>query len=178
MRRSTVLAVALVAALLLGACGNDTKADSTGSNDPNTVDVLTAPSLKNLVTKVLAAYKKDHPGTQFHVFTQDQPAITKSVDERKADIAVLPDVWLSKLTTQLTPRSFGRNLAVIAVATDNPHNITDLSVFAAGSGLRTHVSGVRSGFGDFMQPVLDKAGIVPDPASVSYGGEDQALQDV
>ena len=177
MRRAKFLVVAIVAAVVLAACGSS----DSSSNDPNTdarLTVYTPPQLEDVVNEIATAFEANNPGEPITIITEEQDAIVKSVADGAADIAVLPDVWLASSGADLDTGSFGRNLAVIAVPAGNPAGVTDTQVFAADSGQRTAVCGEDTPVGNFSLIVLANAGVTPDPATVAEGCEAEALAQI
>ena len=176
MRRAKFLVVAIVAAVVLAACGSS-DSSSEDTNATNRLTVYTAPQLEGIVNQVVEAFETENPGEPITIIVEDQTAILASVDDGNADIAVLFDTWLGS-RGGLNTGSFGRDLAVIAVPADNPAGVTDTQVFAADTSLRTKVCGEETPFGNFILGVLDNAGVTPDPATVDEGCEAEALAQI
>jgi ABC-type molybdate transport system substrate-binding protein len=178
MTRKTLVVGALVAALLLGACGSDKKASTTGSTPKaGGLVVNTVASLKTVVTSIVTAYNKNHPRAPFRVVVETQAVMKKAVATSKPQIAIDGNA-LRVLVKGAKKGSVGRNVAVIAVSTSNPHHVTNLNAFAATSGLKTKVCGAKSVIGNFSALVLGKAKIKPNPATVAFDCEAKALADV
>src|SRR5688500_6159755 len=177
MRRRGVVTIAIVAALVVSACGGDDKAAPTASSkDPNLVTVAAAPGLEPVLARVVDSFRRDQPFVQIQIGTQDHKALVATVTDKAADVAVLPDSWLEEVPSGLNLGSFGNNRAVIAVPSGNPANVSDVTVFAAGSGRRTAVCGDASSKLNLNLYVLAKAGIKPDPTTVGLGCQVDALQ--
>ncbi len=181
MTRKTLVVGVVVAALMLGACGSDKKGTTTGSTPKPAgkggLVVATVPSLKTVVTSIVTAYNKTHPRGQFRVVIENPGVMKKAVLKPAAQIAIDGNA-LKVLVKGAKKGSFGRNVAVIAVSTTNPHHVTDLKAFAATSGLKTKVCGAKSIVGNFTAFVLSKAKIKPDPSTVAFDCEAKALADV
>jgi ABC-type molybdate transport system substrate-binding protein len=177
MTRKTLVVGALVAALLLGGCGSDKKSGTPTGNSKGGLAVHTVPALKDIVTKIVTAYNKTHPRGQFHVVVETeaviQQAVTKPTPQVAIDTTALKDVVKGARTGTL-----GRNLAVIAVSTTNPHHVSGLTAFAATSGLKTKVCGPKTSLGNFTLVVLARAKIRPNPSAVAFDCEAKALADV
>ena len=178
MTRKTLVVGALVAALLLGGCGSDKKASTTG-NTPKAggLVVNTVASLKTVVSSIVTAYNKIHPKAPFRVVVQTPAVMKKAVATSKPQIAIDTNA-LKVLVKGAKKGSVGRNVAVIAVSKSNPHHVTGLTAFAATSGLRTKVCGSKFLAGNFTALVLSKAKIKPNPSTVAVDCEASALADL
>jgi ABC-type molybdate transport system substrate-binding protein len=182
MTRSTVVVVAVVAALVPSACSHSAKkaAPTRSTQAAGPVSVYTVAPLTDIVVKVIQAYNYNagHPGAPLTVTTETQQVIARSVASGKPAVVVLPGAWLKAMSGVSHTGSFGRSLAVIAVPAKNPRHVTDVKAFAAGSGLRTAVCGPSSVFGNLTLLVLRKAGVKPDPHTVGIDCQVKALQRV
>lgn len=177
MRRAKFLVVAIVAAVVLAACGSsDTSAEDT--NATNRLTVYTPPQLEDIVNELAAAYEAENPDAQLVIITGDQDSTTTAMENTDSGAAVIPNEWLAGLDDDLPTSSFGRSLVVIAVPANNPANVSDLQAFASTSGLRTAVCGEDTEFGNFTLSVLDNAGVTPDPNTIGEGCEAEALQQI
>jgi ABC-type molybdate transport system substrate-binding protein len=183
VKRSSVVAVAVVAALALGACGSSKKSGTTTTTKkgkPAGVVVYTIPQLKSVLTALVHAYNKANPKLPFRlpITTDTQRGVAGSVAQARAGVAVLPVTSLKKLAAGETKGTFGRNLAVIAVPAANPHHVSDLKSFASTSGLRTAACGPKTAFGNAPYALLIRAHITPSKGAVLFDCEAKVLQDL
>ena len=173
MNRYTVVVVSVVAALVLAACGSDKKPASLSPTESKTVTVTTLAQVKDVATKLAALFQHDHPGVTVTVTADTAGGITASVAKKTSEVAIATSATLKRATG-----SFGRDLAVIAVAAANPHHVANVKVFAANSGLKTAVCGETTSLGDFTVAVLTRSGVTPAPGTVHAGCEAKSVQQV
>ena len=179
MRHSKVLVLIVGAAIMLvGACGGDDSSSPDTTEEAASLSVYAAAAVEPIVDEIAAAFEAENPGVQVEVATQDQEPMRAAVAEGSADIAILPDGWLTEPVPEVETGSFARNTAVIVVPEGNPKDITTLAAFGQGSDLRTQVCGEQTAVGRFIVAVLAQAGVTPDPATVASGCESDAAQKV
>jgi hypothetical protein len=181
MTRKTLVVGAVVAALVLGACGSDKKSGTgtgTGAAGRKGLAVYTLPAFDGVVVKVVEAYNKAHPKGQLKVIAEKPGVMKKSVLTARQQIVVATANVFKKVVKGATTAPFGRNLAVIAVSKANPRHVANLSAFASTSGLRTQVCGVKTGIGNFTALVLLKNKIKPNPSTFGFDCDAKALKDV
>jgi molybdate transport system substrate-binding protein len=180
MRRNVLVAAAVVVALTLGACGSSKpKAKATTTTGPKggaPVTVYTVPALESIVNQVVHGYNTIHPKTPLRVATENSTAMKKSLTSSQPQIVIGPAAAFKGAGSAVHQASFGRSLAIIAVATGNPHHVTGVAAFASSSGLRTAVCGPQTTLGNFGALVLTKDHIKPNPASVSLNCGGAALK--
>lgn len=153
-RRVLVASVALVVAS--SACGGDDKAQTPNVPDPNALAVYTAAPNEGILTALTDAFASENGGVQVDVTVADPAALVEAIKAGTADIVVLPDIFLEPIRGDVDTSYFGRNLTVIAVPTDNPGDVTDLSAFAPDSGLNTAVCGFGTGESGCEALILDQ----------------------
>jgi hypothetical protein len=177
MRRSALAAAAVVAALTLSACGSSkSKAKATTTTTGATaVTVYTVPALESVVTQVVQGYNKVHPAAPLRVATEDQATMKRALTSSQSQIVVAPDAAFKGVGSKAHKALFGRNVAIIAVAKDNPRHVTGVSAFAATTVLRTAVCGPQTALGNFSALVLTKDHIKPQPATVALNCGGAAL---
>lgn len=173
MGRRNLLALILVAAVTLAACGDD-GGDANGSANQGRqgagATVVTVPPLEGVVRGLVDAYNKTSD-TTIQLTVTPQAQAMQAVSQGRP--AILPGPWLAGVNANSVPT--GRNLAIIAVPAGNPSQVTGVSAFAASSGLDTAACGADSVFGNFAALVVRRGGVEPDPARVSSGCETDAL---
>jgi hypothetical protein len=181
MTRKTVVVSVLIAALVLAACGSDKKGSTTASTSKHGkkgLAVTTLSPTETIVTALVTAYNKAHPHLpQLRVVVESGGALTKAVKTSSPQIAVDGNV-LKAAVKGAHKGTLGRNLAVIAVSTANPHHVSGLTAFAATSGLHTQVCGSKTSIGNFTALVLAKAKVKPNPATLAFDCNAKALADV
>jgi ABC-type molybdate transport system substrate-binding protein len=172
MKRNTIV-VAVVAALVLSACGSDKKSVSPTTVKGKAgaaVTVSTAASLEGVVITLMQAFNKANPSLRIPLPPKIETAavLAGSVARSTPGVDILPTGSIKKVGATATKSTFGRNIAVIAVAAANPHNVTGLNAFAATSGLKVTACGPKSQLvnGPFL--VLLKAKIKPAAGSVIF----------
>ncbi len=170
MKRWTVLVAVVAVALALSSCGSDKKPASLGGTTVKggggTVTAYTTAQLARIVNDLGLAYTAKVPGVHVRVIVEATAAIGEFVAAGQPQIAIADEGTIKAAAKKLTVHRFGRNLAVIAVATANPRHIADVKAFAAGSGLRTVVCGAATSIGNFAVGVLAKAGVKPAPSTI------------
>ena len=174
VRRNRVLVASIAIALALGGCGND-EATPPVDADPNALAVHSLLGFEGVITSVVGAFEQENGDLQVDVTLSEGPALVKAISAGTPDVVMIPTPWLESLVSNVDPDFFGRSLAVIAVPADNPGDVTDLTAFAADSGLSTAVCAGAPGPGNFGFAVLAKAGVTPDPATVGSGCEAEVL---
>jgi molybdate transport system substrate-binding protein len=167
MRRVSLLALCVAAALAASACGGDDggSGGSAGSADDTAprglAAIHTVDALEPLVQGLADAYNAN----------SDAPVSVKVVAPEQAiqavttgNAGILPAAWMTTLDAEST--AIGRNLAVIAVPTGNPSQVSGLDAFADDSGLDTAVCGPDSPYGNLAADILMRAAVQLDPAQV------------
>jgi hypothetical protein len=180
MTRKTLVAGAVVAAMVFSACGSDKKSGTTATTTKGGkggLAVYTVAPLKDIVTTFVTSYNKAHKLGQLKVVVASQATIAKAASgtRNQIDIYVAP---IKKLVKSAKKGVFGRSPAILAVSTANPHKVTGLTAFAATSGLKTQVCGMKTILGNFTALVLSKNKIKPNPATLAFDCEAKALADV
>ena len=173
MRRRHLLALAVVAAVTMAACGDD-DGDTSGSanqGEPGAVaTVVTVEPLEPVVRGLVDAYNETSDA-MIRLTVAPRAEAVQGVSRGRP--AILPGPWLEGVDSDSVP--IGRNLAIIAVPAGNPAQVTGVDAFAAGSGLDTALCGVDSPYGNFAAVVVRRTGVEPDPARVSSGCQADAL---
>jgi len=167
MRRRSLLALCVAAALAASACGGGGggSGGSAGSADDATGEGLatihTVAALEPLARGLADAYNA----------TSDAPVSVKVEAQEQAiqavstgNAGILPGAWLGDVDAGNT--AIGRNLAIIAVPTGNPSHVSGLDAFADDSGLDTAVCGPDSPYGNLAAAIVTRAGVDLDPAQV------------
>jgi molybdate transport system substrate-binding protein len=167
---------ALALALVAGCGGDDssptTTTTTTGEGGGGKIALHTAPPLEDLMTLVVDAYRAADPRAEVTVVAEDQADLVASVETGEADVAVVPNAWLTDLEGA---EPFGRNVVVMAVPAGNPGGIAPED-FAAGGDATVAVCGDQTPLGNFVVGVLANLGVTPDPATVKAGCEGESLQ--
>jgi ABC-type molybdate transport system substrate-binding protein len=172
MKRNAIVA-AVVAALVLSACGSDKKTGSPTTvkgNGGGVATVSIVASLQGAVITLMQGFNKANPASRVPI----PPAklgsgpLAASVARGKPGVYILPTVAIRKLAAGATKASFGRKVAVIAVSNANPKHVTGLNAFAATSHLKVAACGARLPFGNGPGLVLLKAKIVPAKGTVIF----------
>ena len=184
MKSITVTLAGLAAgAILLCACGSSASKGSPTTIAPHssttvgadTVVVKTTSDLQLVMTQLADAYTKAHPSEHVAVTTADRAPLTKSLTGTSPEIAVVPTIWLKPLGSKVHATPLGRQLAVIAVSSTNPHHVSSLQALSASSGLRTAVCGPKFQFGNLAEDILKAAHITANPYTVDEGCESRVL---
>jgi ABC-type molybdate transport system substrate-binding protein len=176
VRAIKLMVVVVVAALLAGACGDDSGSDSPAEGTTG-LSVYTSDSLEEVTNALTAAFEEENPDEGVEVVVNEQAAMTGAITSALADVAIVPDLWLDTLSDDLEAGSAGQALAVIAVPAGDPDGIT-LEDFAADADATTAICGETTGVGNFSVLVLQNAGVTPDLESVSEGCEQDSLQQI
>jgi len=178
MRRMRLLALGVAAALAVSACGGDDSDDGGGGSAGSVDDtagqglatINTVAELEPLAQGLVDAYNA----------TSSAPVSVKVQAEEQAIEAVatgnpgiLPAAWLQGVTAEST--DIGRNLAVIAVPTGNPSEVSGLDAFTNDSDLDTAVCGPDSPFGNLAADIVMRAGLELDPDKVGTDCEADAV---
>jgi len=163
MRRGCLLALC-VAAALVSACGGDDGGTAGSADDAageGLATIHTVAELEPLAQRLVDAYNatSDAP---VGVKVQAQEEAIEAVSTGSAGI--LPGAWLGTVDAGTT--AIGRNLAIIAVPTGNPSQVSGLDAFADDSGLDTAVCGPDSPYGNLAAVILMRAAVQLDRAQV------------
>ena len=171
MGRKNLLALGVLAAVALVACGDDDDATGASPGDEGGVATIsTAPELEPVVTELIQAYgEASGAGLELTVVPPDE--VIQAVSEGTP--AILPGAWLGDGATDSIV--IGRNLAIIVVPAANPAEVTGLDAFAPESGLDTAICGADSSYGNLATLVLERAGVTPDPMRVGVGCDADAV---
>ena len=178
-----IWALTVVASLMLAACGgsSDGNPGSGGTGSANEVAVATAASVRPVVDKLAAAFEAANPGLTVAVTVQANANVTTlAIAEKKTQVAVIPAAWLGTNPFHLPALPIGQNLAVIAVPTANPANVTGPEVFGGDNARRTRVCSSDTSYGSLALVVLAKSLVIPPPSVVSKHADcpSRALADV
>jgi hypothetical protein len=178
MRRGSLLALGIAAALAVSACGGD-DGDTGGSARPGDdggtgveglATIHTVTELEPMAQGLVDAYNEtsDAP-VEVAVEAPDQAI--EAV--RQGSPGILPADWLTGVDVEST--AIGRNLAIITVPAGNPSEVSGLDAFAEDSGLETAVCGPDSPYGNLAAALLSRANVELDPAQVGSGCEADAV---
>jgi hypothetical protein len=173
MRRGSLLALCVAAALAVSACGGD-GGGSAGSADDAAGEGLatihTVAALEPLAQGLVDAYNATSEAP-VSVKVQAPEQAIQAVSTGSAGI--LPGAWLGAVDAG--NKAIGRNLAIIAVPTGNPSRVSGLDAFADDSGLDTAVCGPDSPYGNLAAAIVMRAGVELDPAQVGTDCEADAV---
>jgi Bacterial extracellular solute-binding protein len=170
--RRNLLALAVLTAVVLSACGGDDDgADAPGSQGGGAIaSVHTVPQLEPVVRGLVDAYNQaSGAGVDLAIGSPSEVvyAVSQGIP------AILPGAWLGGVDAQSAV--IGRNLAIITVPAGNAPQVTGVIAFAVGSGLDTAMCGADSPFGNFAALVVANGGVQPDLARVSAGCDADAV---
>jgi hypothetical protein len=170
--RRNLLALTVLAAVALAACGDDDGgADAPASRGGDvTAEVHTVPQLEPVVRVLVDAYNQaSGAGVELVIGSPAEVAYAVS----QGIPAILPGAWLGSVNAKSAV--IGRNLAIIAVPAGNASQVTGVNAFAVGSGLDTTMCGADSPVGNFAALVVARGGVVPDLTRVSAGCDANAV---
>jgi hypothetical protein len=169
--RRNLLALAVLAAVALAACGDDGGADAPASQGGDvTAQVHTVSQLEPVARVLVDAYNQaSGAGLELVIGSPSEVAYAVS----QGIPAILPGAWLGGVNAQSAV--IGRNLAIIAVPAGNAPQVTGVNAFAVGSGLDTAMCGADSPVGNFAVLVVAKGGVQPDLTRVSAGCDADAV---
>jgi molybdate transport system substrate-binding protein len=171
--RRHLLAVVVLAAVAVAACGDD-DGDATGIPNPQgrggAATIHTVPQLEPVVRGLVEA-NRQNSGAEIRLAVGPRNEVVYAVSQGAP--AILPGAWLGDASTKSVV--IGRNLAIIAVPAGNPAQVTGVGAFAPTAGLRTAICGADSPFGNFAALVLARGGVQPDPAQVASGCDADAV---
>jgi extracellular solute-binding protein len=180
MTRCTVIAIAVLTALTLSACGSEKKA-STTTTSPNgvtTISVAVPPQLKTLAAQLGKVYESAHKPSKVIVHGLSGPALVAAAKGKGPLVALDTTASLRAANPKLALHDLGRDIAVVAVPSTNPAKVADLAVFKAGSSARTRICVANSSFGNFGVLLLRHAGITPEMATVRGDCRKEAMLEV
>jgi Bacterial extracellular solute-binding protein len=173
MKRNAIV-VAVVAALVLSACGSDKKSGAPttvkGKGGATVASVSIAAPLQGAVITLIVAFNKANPSLRIPLPPTKlaSGAMAASIAKGKAGVYILPTLAIKKVAAGATKATFGRNVAVIAVSAANPKHVTGVNAFAATSGLHVAACGPRLPFGNGPGLVLLKSKIKPVKGTVIF----------
>ena len=172
-----------LSAAVLAACGS---AGSTAGSAPavessttattTSLTILTVPELETVTTKLADDYRGTHPDVRVTITTTKRASLQARFVAATSEVAVIPKAWVGDLGAGAVAKPFGRQLAVIAVPTANPHHVTGISDFAASKQLQTAVCGPTTMIGNLAAYILVRANITPNPFTVGSGCEARVLK--
>ncbi|GAA2841475.1 molybdate ABC transporter substrate-binding protein [Kribbella solani] len=179
-RRTTLAALAAVAALTLAGCG-DNSADKTpvGSSSPSggtsssapavsgTINVFAAASLTGTFTQLGKDFEAAHPGVKVTFNFGGSSALAQQINQgAPADVfASAAPKNMDQVTDKGTPANFVKNTLEIAVPTGNPGKITGLKDFA-DKAKKIALCAPQVPCGAAADKVFKAAGITPQPDSL------------
>lgn len=132
MKRS-VLALAAIVPLALGAAGCAAGAADPGGNEQGGLTVFAAASLQEAFDDLLTRFGEEHPEVEIApaVYDGSSTLVTQLQEGAQADVLATANEptmagALEAGVTTSPPELFASNALVIAVPANNPHGITDL----------------------------------------------------
>jgi ABC-type molybdate transport system substrate-binding protein len=183
MKCKRVVVVAAVAALALGACSSAKKTGSSTTDGKGsgtgTFTVYTSGVYKDIIDRLAKAYTKTHKAVKIDVKTTITPkALKATIAGPGPAVLLLVGPQFKALGTDAKPVPLGQDRAMIAVSTKNPKKVADVTAFAATSGLKTSMCGVRTGFGNTAYWVMLRAKIKPDMKTIGDKCAAKSMQEV
>lgn len=172
-RRGAAVTIALLVALGVLGCGQ-----KTSTNDPETLVVFAASSLKVPFQELATTFEAEHPDVKVSVnFAGSTDLVSQLREGAPAQVLATADTTSIQTATDeqllgTTPRIFATNRLVIAVPADNP---AEIAAFAdlGRRGLRLVVCAPEVPCGRLAGEVADAAGVTLHPVS-----EEAAVGDV
>lgn len=173
-----LLAAAALAALPLAACGTSTGGsstggagadDPTGAAAPQTLTVLAAASLTDVLEPIATDVEADHPGLDIQLSFAASSTLVQQVNEgAPADVLALAgERPLDALEDDLAagePTIFATNALTIAVPPDNPAGVQTLADLE-DPGLTLVVCAEQVPCGTAAQALFEEQGLDPQIAS-------------
>lgn len=170
MGRSKILGFAIIAAVALGACGDDDTNGTSGADAGGAVTTIhTVAALEPAARTLVNAYGETSDA-KVELTVGAPAAVTQAASA--GEPAIMPGPWLSADAQGV---AIGRALAIIAVPAGNPAQVTGAQAFTAGSGVDTAICAPNSGYGNFGVLVAQLGGAQPDPATVGEGCAQDAI---
>ena len=173
MRRSPLLAAFLIAAVAMAACSDDGGTSTRRPAAGTSGTIHTVRALEPVTARLLDVYKTVDPDANLALKVSPQAQAVQGA-EGTDGIAILPTVWLAGVDST----ALGRSLAIIAVPSGNPGQVTGVGAFAAEAGQKTAACGPDTVLGNFAAVVVLLGGVEPDPDRVRAGCAGRAVDRV
>lgn len=169
MNRPTLLALGLIGALALSACG-DSGSDvspTDGATDEVTLKVAAAASLTDTFTQIAKDFEAEHPGTTVELtFAGSSDLVTQIQGGAPIDVfASADEANMDKVADEVAePTPFATNVLTIVTEPGNPKQVTGLADLATDD-LDVVVCAPQVPCGAATAKVTELAGVTLTPRS-------------